>query len=327
MLKSVFYYRPFSHEAPTFCPVPGSTLYAKIYPARLELYDFVTNKKLMQEEFSFGPLEQFTVTSDLEAFRIVVSGFSRSSYIRYTIDRNEVLFLKGSDAHFPIPSSSVYEKKERERLFLGVNKAQDVAMMWRRKDIKELLPFLYFFSQSLPTLHEKELPKDSLFSRLDGAPKQELEKKLLDCISCGFYSLFMPRLVDDFYLGYDVEAVATSGSPLVLFEKFFPRVRRLFFEEDGENLFILPKLPTSFHCGRLLDIQAQAGNLSMEWSKGSIRRLRFVPRKDGLFAFKLDPAIRRFRLHGPGKHIGFYSRGDKIAFSLGLEYELDRFER
>lgn len=98
-------FRPFSHDKVTETYLPFSHYLFKMYPAGLEVYDAQRNLVATIEIACKSLIESFTVITDLEAGRIIVSGFS-DKHIRYEIaglegGRALLYYIKISTNTFP----------------------------------------------------------------------------------------------------------------------------------------------------------------------------------------------------------------------------------
>lgn len=326
---------PFSHQSPTICLIPKSTLAAEICPARLKIFDPATNALVYETSFSFGPLKKFTVTLDLERASVDVSGFAKSGFIRYQIHSDCVRFLKGSDAvhTFPEGGRITCTLDARERLSLGSHKAQDAEHILRRLDLKEILPIWFFLSQSIPKIDSiSNVQSPSLFAEAQCAlagDHEALYEKLLNLFQAGFKSLFFPRLIDDSFLGFEHPVLGVkNASPLLLLQESYPLIRSLFFQEKENTWNFLPALPPQFHCGRMIDLTTKKGHkLSIEWTKKFVRQIILEVRSDEVYAFKYAPCIKRFRVSSLEKGpLGVFPNGAEIPLFGGGKYLLDRFE-
>lgn len=292
-------FRPFSHARVTETYLPFSSYLFKIYPAGLEVYDELDNLIATIEMTCKSLIESFTVITDLEAGRIVVSGFS-DAYIRYELVALEkgngfALLSKKQHKHF---TSSVHsdffqvhqeenalflfkeqvgslcKPKARERLSLGCHKAEDVELIWRRGDIREIVPIWFFMSQSV------------LAKEIQLSPLQDpiaLQEKLFDVAHIGFRSVFVPEVHCRRLFGFEhpLQSPAASRSQIELLRSGFSFIKQQFIKEEGSTLHLLPVLAPQFHSGRLIDSLTVAGHrVSIEWTKKSMRRLQILPSSD-----------------------------------------------
>jgi len=335
MIESHLRFRPFSREIPTFVPIPGTTYGAKIFPARVEIFSLGNGNVLLEKEFSFGPLDQFLVTLNLERMTVEVSGFVGKECVRYEIRRDHIHAVKGfsEDISFA-KDESPFNSGERERLSLGCAKSQDITLMMRRGSLEELVPFWYFLSQSFPLCEDGAEKGDSLFHELESAvtarDKTVLAERLLSVLRTAFTSLFLPHVGDDFHLGFKLPlfALEKTPSPLLLFRKSFPLLRSLFFQEHAHSCEILPLLPPQFHAGRMTHMKTARGHaLSIEWTKKAPRRIFFEAASDDSFAIKFPHDIKRFRLRLFDRTVGTVLNGSEVSLEAGKRYLLDRFER
>jgi len=327
-------FAPFCHESPTFVLIPHTEATAEICPAKVTIFSLIHPFKIIFEtNFSFGPLEQFTVIQDLEHGKIEVSGFSSQGFVSYEIDATGLHFVRGAvkkSFSFILPKAPV---KKPERLSLGCHKAQDSFLIFRRKDIQEYLPIWFFLAQSIPEQKPLAPVGDCLLSELaktiEKKDKNGLSNTLCDFFLASFRSLFFPRLVDDSHLGYSLPPILPDHtlSPLAILSESLPLVRSLFFRESDHHFEILPLLPKECHAGRLTNITTKnQDSLSIEWTKHSLRRAEIIPARSSSFSFKFPTGIKRLRVHTKEANLGFFSADDLLPLEKSKLYLLDRFE-
>jgi len=230
-----------------------------------------------------------------------------------------------------------WPKKKPERLFLGNTKKQDFDLMTKRGDIQELLPFYYQMAQSVPkVLHLKEHTPESrsISALLEIAirEKKGIEEMLLSFFKVGFTKLMIPTLFDTLFQGYpDVLTEHHSDfSPLILFEKLFSDVRKIFFQESTSELLILPSLPPSFHSGVLVDVVTEKGHvLSIEWSKKVIRRLCVQTHAKVHIPFVFQNSLASYRIQDlkSNQVLGRFQNKSKVTLEENGMYLFDRFEK
>ena len=328
--------RPFSHSSHTITLIPKTRLAAEIFPAYVRVFDPTTKKTVYEQELSFGPLDHFTVILDLEKGRIEVSGEAACGFQRYYITPNAIEFQKGSKETISFANpEKIADFPQRERLSLGCHKAQDVAAIFRRGDLTEILPIWFFLAQSVAQVEDAEIANPSLFSALkdavDAKDTSHIYESLSHFFKASFTSLFFPRLTDDFRQGFKQPILTTfsSASPLLVLQKSLPYMRHLFFHEDEKVWQFLPVLPKEFHAGRIIDLRSKSNHLiAIEWTKKSIFRATINAVQDDFFVFKFHPDIKRFRMSTRSRKVlGQVSNGQEIPLSKGEGYLLDRFEK
>lgn len=291
-LSSAVRYKPFSHVPGTICLIPGTMHAVQVFPTCYSIYDYSSQEPRLIETKQFdhtGPLEQFCVLQNLEKGKVEVSGFSQNGFVRYKI---------GPDVTFG----------PRERLFLGVDKSQDWQMVRRRCNMNEVLPYLYWLSQSIP------LPQEVHGSFL---------RDLKALFSAGFSDLLVPRLIDTDHNGYEVIVSDTNQSPLVLLKHLFGRIRSLFFQEQNGQIAILPNLPSECHSGTLSGITTARGHtISLEWTKHLIRRVSIEAACDDEITFEFQKPIKSVRAQSQRVQTPFV-----LKVTAGSKHLLDNFQK
>lgn len=325
-IKILTRFCPFSHISPVFTLIPRTFYGAEITPSFIRIRDMLENSVILEKRLGAGPLEQFTVTLDLERERVELSGFSTHGFIRYKITNGKIICDKGEREEFSF-SEEKWSQNHVSKLFLGSNKAQNVEHMFQRGQLSELLPHLFLLAQMVPGVKDIAAAPGTLLFLAESDPCYENLKNL---IRAGFKSLFYPRLFDDSYLGFaPICGSVENQSPLLLLQKLYPLLVGLFFKEEESAWHILPKLPKEFPVGRLAGFTTQKGHqVSIEWTKKSIRQLEIRASSDDCLILKFSPEIKRFRLteemSSCSKNI---TNGTEISFTKGSRYYLDRFER
>lgn len=322
-LISALRFKPFSHLPGTCCFLPGSKLILQIYPTKLLVSDGL---KSTEVNFSYrGFMKQFTVTLDLESYAIVVGGFTEGGYLRYEIRAGLSGFLlkilkqpDGFTYCHRNESSVPIAKPERERLSLGVAKAQDVEMIFRRQDIREIVPFLYYLAQSIPgDIKGCEIPQDCL----------DAQKNLCNMALIGFKSIFVPRIEDEQFVGALHPLMQQGMTPQSLLKNTFFYIRQLLFQEIRSGFSFLPLMPPQFHCGRLIGLQSQKGHyFSFEWTKKKMRRLICVPAEDDEASFHFSSNNDTFRMEKKGEKI-ILGNGTRISLKKDIPLLLDNFQK
>ena len=276
-------FRPFSHLPGCKWLLPGTRLVYEVYPSRAYRYD-IDNPEA-KETILFdhqGPLEQFCVLQDLEKGKIIVSGFARTGFVRYQF------------AGAPLG--------DRERLFLGVDKSQDWQLVVRRNNLSEIVPYLFWLAQSVPTE--------------DG---DEVAMPLKELVRAAFGEHLVPRVVDTDFQGF--KEPLYNGRPLALLKGIYSQVRSLFFSEEGSLFSILPNLP--FISGSLANIRTTKGHtIHLEWTKGLIRRLQIVAASDDEITLHFQKEIDSFRLE---KHP--MTAPATLKLKKNQTYLLDHFQK
>lgn len=343
-------YRPFSHVSGTMCLLPGSSLAVQIFASRIVAFDYshIQPEPIFCLEFiALGPLGQFTVLQDLEAGKIVVSGFAKSGFVRYAITSQGVVFeklvgeigcvIKPSNTRFSVvqaqkiafgDSSSQPLLGQRERLFLGVDKSQEWPQVVRRSLMPEVLPYIYWLSQNVVLPKEQALQGSSLLNNLQEAIIQHKRAEVIThfkaLFTAGFSHQLVPRLEDSDYQGYDLPVVGSQAAcPLVLLGECKKCIRSLFFQEDQELLRILPLLPPECASGVFADIITTKGHrLSIEWTKHIVRRVQIVAAVDDTLHLSFQHEITSF-CHDRVRHAAPAS----LKVRANHTYLLDNFQK
>lgn len=327
--------QPFSHVAGTKVVLPGSTCQLTIYPT-LILID--------RQEISIpltGPVDDFTVQLDLEKGLVKVWGHYLEGFLRYkiqaTTEGSFAITTEKSpvDNLFPENIQTIYNPQSTERLSLGNNKAQDWELVARRADICELFPFWFRLGQLLP-----DFPLDTTAgtASLLGICKERISEKdklkicpsFLNLFRTGFEGILSPRLIDTQHQGFllKVPGADFKGSSFALLTEGSKVIRSLFFNQNENQIQILPLLPPEFHSGRFVNISCgMFGTLDIEWTKKSIRRMVCHSRSNSEILFLFPKEINTFRLCERKNHNGeIISAGSPVSLQEGISYLFDNFK-
>lgn len=313
-----------------------------------------------------GPVEQFTVFNDMEKGRITVSGKTWEGWIRYhlisSLKKNGLRFLlekaphkicvieEGEREHqikekehvdlfMPHDSFEPYKIPLCDRLSLGNHKAQDFELIRRRGDLAEILPLIHRLGQLVPfgevpsslsgTLSLFEECRQSFALERPEKGSQAWHRFFMGC----FNQLLVPQFEDVNYQGLihlvdsDV-SLPVNLSPLVLLSAGSRLIRKLFIQQESNQLAILPYLLPSLHCGRLLNTPLEGGGwLSMEWTKKTIRRLVIYSEKEREWSFKFRSDVRSYRLRQSDQEKGERVSCQKsLCFKHNQSYLFDNFQ-
>lgn len=327
--------RPFCHLPGTSVILPGWGCQVQIFPCLIRLYHLKKSLPLLLTEINLdlkGPIQQFTICNDLEKGRLTVSGKTADGWMRYHLissRQNEGIRLFVERA--PVNGFSIHQGNKSiilrdkewldlleqdnffepfqisvcDRLSLGNNKAQDWELIKRRLDLAEIFPILHRLGQIIPTMpitHVREgtlsLLEDcrqNLTSETPVKGEERWNKFLLGC----FNSLLVPRLEDDDYQGLNVDQplISLDISPLVILSEGARLIRKLFVQQDKDQVWILPHVFPSLHCGRLIDVPlVGGGHLSLEWTKKAIRRLILYAGQDQEISLHFRSNVKNYRL-------------------------------
>lgn len=327
--------RPFSHLPGTSTILPGCGYQVQIFPCLIRLYHLKRALPLLVDELSLelkGPIEQFTICNDLEKGRVTVSGKTAEGWMRYHLISSQkdegirLLVDRAPASGFPIlreQGRQVLRDKEWlhllgevsafepyrvppcDRLSLGNHKAQDWELIKRRLDLAEILPLWHRLGQLVPQMSASG-STDGTLALLESCRKSFTEEKpelaqdhWLNVIRGGFTSLLTPQLEDSDYQGLISALPLTSleVSPLVLLTAGSSLIRRLFFQQQQNQLAILPYLLPSLPSGRLLNVALEGGGwISLEWTKKTIRHLILYSEQEQEIYLKFRSHVRTYRL-------------------------------
>lgn len=321
-------FRPFIHTPGMFCPIPATCLAAKVFPAFVQIFNIAEYPYKLINEHRLpiaGRVDPFTLLLDVEKGGVTVFGEGSSGYFRYQIlpatsvpgyelVGNKGALLSESANTSPFPQI-------RERLALGCNKKLDWDLVKRRLDLKEILPVWHRLGLLVPDQSKKTL------SHLFPKKKQEIEESLLSLFLGYFQGILTPRNEDLEYQGLTLPLLPQDTSPLALLKEGSDWIRTLFVEEVNEIIHILPHLPSIFHEGRLIHVPLSQGELNIEWSKKTIRRVIFIANSSGSVIFKFPNMVRTCRVRKNLQEKGKILTCDvHMDVEEGVNYLLDRFQ-
>lgn len=347
---------PFSHKAGTWCLVPGTAFCLQVFPALVRIYDLSASEPSFMADLPVevqGPVDDFTVTLDLEKGYIRVEGKSTQGFFRYLIvkmletntlglvvEKTPVpnLFPRLADVICLVDKEKIlYKPLNSDRLSLGNHKAQDWDLVMRRQDLGEIFPFWMRLGQlvvNLPNTKGKEGTAALLMQceeSMDSGHPERIFPAFKKLLLAGFFGLMVPRLHDDEYQGIvpAVDGKELTFSPLVLLQNGACLIRRLFVDIRGSQVAILPFLPPELHCGRLLHVSIeQRGFVDLEWSKKTIRRMIFHSKSEGEVLFQFQPHMTQFRLRNSRQDRGqMIQCGVPIKVQPGQSYLIDKFQK
>lgn len=312
-------FKPFSHTPGVRCIVPHSAVVLQVFPALL----CVEGGGEWPLAVS-GPVKNFTVELDLEQQRVWIWGIAKEGYYRFSLSADETglaLTVDRAPAEGIQIGSKRLLRKEKilltgggpflshprcERISLGSFKAQDWDLVRRRMDLKEMIPALFLLGQQVPALREAR-----------GGSIELLGTDLSAFVQAAFSGLLVPRLVDDQHQGL-VFNTESEGEPLSLLPALYRKVRKWLL--DGVR--ILPDLPSDWDAGRALCLNTGFGEIDLEWSKKTIRRMTLRASASGEASFVFLKPIGSFRV---GK--SRFKNGAAVSIAAGKTYLFDRFQK
>ncbi len=293
--------RPFSRTPGTWLPIPGSFWAASIYPAEIRMRSWISGETFILPVQISGPVTQFIATSDWERGGISVSFKEVNGWFRYWLfDRNGLKLYqeKGhaiqdgvSSPIEMVDSMPVKEERALERLFLGSTKKQEIEAVKRRGLLEEILPFWFQFGYILPYSG----PEVCLHT----------PSSLLENFEAGFSGFLIPE-PSQFKLFGIKEPL--SDNPIEQLAGIARAIRSIFVKETDNAVEILPGLFPQLKSGKFTGIQLRLGTLSIEWTKGKLRRASFHGTSNGNFMF-----------HFPE------GKSCTLDITAGTDYFFDRF--
>lgn len=335
-LKIFEKHRPFSHRPGTSYVLPGTSLVFTLFPTLIRWHDLSSTESGAELRLQVtGPVDGFTSQINIERRFITVWGHAKEGYYKYRIQPDgqhfsittfKDLALEGEYKE----SDQSIQPPEIERLYLGVSKKQEWELIQQRCDLKELIPIWYAMSQHAPACPCDE--KSSLYQQCNILIEhREIEKigdAFVSLFKAAFSGVFVPRLQDDDHHGFTLPPFFSS-SPLGLLSTSRQTIRKLFVQLEENRVDILPTLPVEFHCGKFIQIKlGDYGELDIEWTKKTIRRLVFRCRKDAELQFLFQNHLKRFRSRITGSNQ--YSKvdcGETLEFVSGKTYLFDNFQK
>ncbi|MCH9612441.1 MAG: hypothetical protein S4CHLAM102_09310 [Chlamydiia bacterium] len=316
--------RPFSHEKQAFALIPLTNHAVWIYPTRLHFsFDQIVDIPLR------GPVKGFTSELDLERQRIRVFGRHRDGYFVYHVyayaGQVIVKGQKGIDLDCAFSIDKMGEVASYERLYLGCDKKQDMAQIFRRSDPREYFPLWFSTGQQVvdPVDSGMHLEKH-LENHLTGD-----FASLVEVFETGFRSLMLPLGEDDRFQGVVPVDEAKLGrpSPFIL-RRGYQLIRDLFFREEKGELVILPHLLKGFVFGKLTNLQAGPFVIGIEWSKKKLRRMTVKSSREDRVNLRLPKGIQSFRLRVKGERKKeVVPVGKPLAIGKNQTLILERFEK
>lgn len=328
MIKIAQSFKPYIMEPGAKIPIPGSTLYAQVFPS---LWRIFSSEHTVLDEGRIplsGPLKRFVVFQNLDRGGVAVMS---DQYKYYLSPQGE---YTTSIAKLP-PASS----HSREYVSFGVHKHADLEKIRRRKDLKEILPFVFrhgvlLQQLSLPPL--KQTAVSLLLKLLDEAiakaDKERIFPLLENFVYAGISKTLLPRLYDEEYQGIVSEDPKQEQEevPFALLRAAALSMQKIFIEEQDGVVTVLPALPPEFPCGRWVGLSLSMGEISFEWAKKKLRKVVLKAHSSGAIVIT-TPGIRscRLRIEEQGKIISCQMKKnlEKVEIKAGTTYLWDRFHQ
>lgn len=310
---------PFSKEYASRAPIPNTNLWFEAWPTKFIVFN---DKKRVEFDLECsGPIKNFTLHLDLEKGRLLCHFMAREGFFSWAIERVltgvEFRLKRAADSgvcvngrnykrfdRFIVPlDDSCKILTSNERLCLGSHKAQDVQNMFKRFDLRELLP-LYF------RLGQYFTPSGSILSL------EELKTTHLCQVSSLFY--FSDSIHQ--LLGLQHKRVDCS-----FYANAYCFIRDMFFKQEGENLLFMSGF-IPFNSGRMVNLQFSAGKLSFIFRKKRVLRIVIDPTQDATIRLCLPQKFKQFRvLKSLRKKGQILSSNDTIELKKSTRLYLDKF--
>ncbi|ANH78262.1 hypothetical protein [Candidatus Chlamydia sanziniae] len=329
MISLTQYFKPYTRIPGKALPIPGATLYARVFPSCWSLFSS-THELLAKESVVMqGPLKRFVVFQDLHRGGLAITS---ECYKYYLLPSGEyTTSLKGK-----LPSASLAVPL----LSLGVHKHADWQKIRQRQDLKEMLPLWLRLAAMVPKeKHEDPLPTYGTGRLLARAHQKIREKKiteivptLLSLVLSGFSECFLPRLYDTEWQGIlpDITPNHELEVPFSLLAHSFVMLQEIFISYQGKFIQILPALPPEFPCGRLVGVHLpNIGTLSMIWTKKTIRQVSLEAYHTTPLFLQFCSSLRTARLRQwtRRRFSGFkqIALGENVEIKAGTTYLWDCF--
>ncbi|WP_348663805.1 hypothetical protein [Chlamydia vaughanii] len=330
MIKLTQHFKPYTLVPGSFTPIPGSELYAQVFPTLWRI--FSSSHELVNEgEISVsGPLKRFAVFQDLHRGGLAVVS---EKYKYYLLPSGECV----SSVQGKLP----FSESAAPLLSLGVHKHTDLHKIRHRRDLKEILPLWLRLSALVPDFSRDDeyLKRGSgklfvdVYQKIQERKKTEIASALLSLYLSGFSENLLPRVYDTEYQGILDELPKKGkreGVPFSLLWYSMPMLRDIFVLRDQEIIEILPSLPPEFPCGRFINLLFPGiGKLSLEWSKKTIRRVYLEAQETTSVLLGFSSALSSCRLRQwEKKQLVFSSKislGESMEIKAGTTYLWDCF--
>lgn len=358
--------KPFIHVPGMTVILPGLGWPIQVFPCLLRMYRFQDAIPLQFAELQLeleGPVEQFTVTNDLEKGRLTVSGMTRKGWLRYHLigsqDLKNVRLVvdRAPSGGLPVQDGSakvVLQDKEWhdlckqlspftpfalpriDRLSFGCHKAQDWELVRRRSCLQEIFPFWHRLGQLVPQVPGPPTATGTLalLAECEQLLKQgrpDVAQQIwLNVFLCAFREMLVPQMEDSCYQGI-VKSVPLAGStvsPLVILSEGSRLIRKLLIQQENGSLGILPSLLPVLPFGRLVDVPLEGGgSISIEWSKKTIRRMSIHSTQEREIALTFHSDVRSYRLRDYARDQGERrTRHSQLFLRRDYHYYIDNFD-
>lgn len=347
---------PFSHRAGTHVLIPKTEIVVEVYPSRVNFFSCGSIDGYKMDIQTEGYVNGFTVVQDLERQVVRVFGVSTNGYISYELKFFEgyivmdllrsriplnIIFQAKKHTVLPKRHLQLFPVKEYitcplPRLAFGIHKSQNIDHMAIRKDLREILPFLYRIGKSYPK-HSvpiqpgttKELVQ-KIRESIHARDKIGTTEAFHEFFAIAIRDLFVPQLFD-----YRLQGLFTPPETSKLYYDtsllsiVSELIENLFLQEQGNSISLLPLLLPILHAGRLLTFNSPDNSytLDMEWRSHKLRKVIFCSHDTRMYHFLLPKPFCNFRLRSSKEDPGIicYS-GDLISVRKNSTYFFDRFQ-
>ncbi len=305
---------PYSFSNHTLLPIPNSRSTLEVRPNRIIflIEDRVESIDLQRT----GPIKQFMTQLDVERERVVIQGSSLEGFFRVFIEQKddfiEVAFKNLPLERREIKSSRTKSIIDKEKLFLGVTKSQDIDLIWRRKNCSEIFPIWFYLAQNF--FHKN----NEIVGEVD-----EIERHCY----LHFKSLFIPQNCSDLHLGYKTSWLENRGA-MDIFSIGYSAIRSLFFRAEKDRFFFLEKAFPQFDRGKLLNIKTGPIVINIEWSKKKMRKMEVYSLEAQKIIINVGSRVNSCRVRVGKKQRGVsHKLSDQLIINANQNYVLDRFEK
>ncbi|ACZ33453.1 conserved hypothetical protein [Chlamydia pneumoniae LPCoLN] len=329
MIDIMQHFKPYTMVPGQKLPIPGSLLYAQVFPTLWRLFSSkheILNEQTLQVQ---GPLKRFAVFQDLHRGGLAVTS---ERYKYYLLPSGECTqSIKGK-----LPSAA----QAGPLLSLGVHKHADWQKVRRRRDLKEILPLWFRFAAMAPKGSYRDLETTAIGSLVKTAHQSVLHREtteiapaLLSIALAGFSECFLPRSYDEEFQGIlPQDGDPEGGVPFELLSYSFGMIQDIFLRHQGQLVEILPALPPEFPCGRLIHVALpNLGTLSIVWTKKTIRQVELHAEYSGEVFLKFCSSLCSARLRewserrlSGSKRL---SLGETLEIKAGTTYLWDCFHK
>lgn len=343
--------KPFSHVFNTKVVIPHTEYVATIAPCLLKLDSFACERHLEIKIFVEGPIQEFTVESELLKGKVVVFMQTKRGYLRYLVFREKgdlVMHIEKTPEHgvriecnqldktyfkgeqIAITSLEAFEEDPNfEQISFGCYKAQDVDLMQRRKNPKEFLPLILTLAKIVPLI-APSCKMAGCFELLPGIHKErdpkKLDEHLISIYLAAFEGIFCPRSNDTDYQG--LTSSISEENPLCLLPLLKETILECFCRFEGGHLSLLSLLPHSLDAGKITRLKVPFGLIDMEWSKRKVKSIILSVEKSFSFYLSCTQGLKSCRVRSKNDTRGkIHNLSEEMHVTEGMGYFFDKFAK